>query len=132
MKYNFIMSNATTEQKNIIKNLTEKYINENNLSSKISKNHHCYYLYDIVHLVKEETQNFILTHIFDTVWSGKEGDHGAYYLTIKNDIIKIFRVNADAYEPYYHYETLKDSINKSLEYQAIDFLFNWNDWRNHR
>lgn len=124
MKYDLKIYKATKEEKDMIKNLAEKYINENNLSSNVSKNYHSYYLYDTVYLVKEETQSFILTHIFDTIWSSKEGDHGAYYLTIKNDIIKIFRVNADAYEPYYHYETLKNSDNKSIEHQAIDLLFN--------
>lgn len=129
MKYDLKISKATDEEKDMIKNFAEKFISENNLSSEIGKKH-CYYLCDTIYLVKEETQNFILTHMFDTKWHLSEGDHYAYYLTIKDGIFKIFRIVTDAHEPYYHYyETLKDSDNKSLEYQAIDVYYNYTGLR---
>lgn len=116
MKYDLKISKATEEEKDMIKNFAEKYISENNLSPEISRTYHrCYYLYDTVYLVKEETQDFMLTHIFDTVWSGIEGDHYAYYLTMKSGVIKIFTIPADAYAPYYGYEILKDSDNSHLK-----------------
>ncbi|MCD7801033.1 MAG: hypothetical protein LUG94_07500 [Ruminococcus sp.] len=108
---------ASPIEKEMVKLLAEQYIKENNLS--IERYYHLHYLYDEIYLVKEETQNFILTHIFDTVWKGKEGDHNGYYLILENGVSRIFITSADAYEPYYGY-TRQKGCEKSIEFQAID------------